>query len=291
MPSPPLACTVRGCGLPLTRHDRTWTCPSRHAYDVARRGYVNLLQPQDRRSPEAGDARAAIEARAGLLAAGVGRAILDAMAARAAALPLSDEPVVVELGSGGGDLLAALARLRPIAGIGLDLSVAAAEHAARRHAGLTWVVANADRRLPLLDGRVDLVLSMHARRNPAECGRVLAPGGHLLVAVPAEDDLIELRALVQGQGVPRDRTEALVAEHHPHFRLIDRETVRERRTLGRSELVELLRGTYRGRRHSVAARVGALDRLEVTLASDLCLFAPAPPAQGSSSAAPTSRTS
>lgn len=278
MPGPaieaPLACTVRDCFLPLVRCNGAWTCARGHSYDVARSGYVNLLQPQDRRSPHPGDARAAIDARARVLARGIGAAILGQFVDRAAALAPSPSAVAVDLGSGSGDALAALARARPIVGIGIDLSAAAIEQAARRFPALTWVVANADRRLPILDRRVDLVCSLHARRNPAECRRVLKDEGFLLVGVPARDDLIELRAAVYGAGVERDRADAVVAEHDEHFTVVERVTAREQHVIEHEMLLDLLRGSYRGAREANAEAVGALDRLAVTLASDFLLLAP-----------------
>jgi 23S rRNA (guanine745-N1)-methyltransferase len=263
---------VRGCGLPLTWQDRTLTCPDGHTYDLARSGYINLLQPQDRRSLNAGDAKAAIDARARLLDAGVGRPLLHQLVQIVNALSLRERAVVVDLGSGSGDALAAVTRNGSIAGIGIDLSTAAAEHAARRFPALTWVVANADRRLPLGDASVDLVMSVHARRNPAECARVLAPGSHLIVAVPAPDDLVELRAAVQGDRVEHDRADALIEEHQAPFVLQSRVSVREQRNLERDALLDLLRGTYRGGRLSASTRVEALASLNVTLASDVFLF-------------------
>ena len=271
--SAPLACTVRDCGLVLEPHGRSLRCARRHAYDIARSGYLNLLQPQDRRSREPGDAKHAVVARATLLAAGVGRTILEGFAARAAACDLPAGAVAVDLGTGSGDALAALAEERRIDGVGIDLSSAAIDHAARRFPSLTWVVANADRRLPLLDRTVDLVLSLHGRRNPPECARVLTRTGVVLVAVPARDDLIELRALVQGEAVERDRGDVLVQEHEPHFTLLERSSLRERHRLEREALLQLLQGTYRGGRTSAAPRIEALGAMEVTLASDLFLFA------------------
>jgi 23S rRNA (guanine745-N1)-methyltransferase len=235
---------------------------------------VNLLQPGDRRSPRAGDAKAAVEARARLLASGVLRVVFDAFVQRAAALDLGDAPSVVDLGCGSGDALVALARIRPVNGIGIDLSATAVEHAAKRFPQLTWVIANADRRLPVLDRSADLVLSLHARRNPPECARVLSQHGFLLIAIPAAEDLIELRAVVQGEGFARDRTEALVAEQTPFFTLRERSLVRDRHRLERPALLDLLRGTYRAERKGVADRVAALDHLDVTLASEILLFAP-----------------
>jgi 23S rRNA (guanine745-N1)-methyltransferase len=279
---PPLACSVRGCTRPLERRDRTFVCGAGHSYDVARSGYVNLLQPQDRRSAAAGDSRQAIEARASLLAAGIGRTLIEAIANRVARLDLDRlpsaalrsgkaAPTIVDLGCGSGDALAALTG-RAVTGIGIDLSTAAIEHAARYFPDRTWVVANADRRLPLLDGSVDVVLSLYGRRNPPDVARVLVPTGYLLVAVPAADDLIELRELVQGQRVERDRAAIVLAEHEPLFEPIDRSVVKETRELDRDAVLNLLRGTYRGVRRGDAERVAALTRMHVTLASELVVL-------------------
>jgi len=119
---------------------------------------------------------------------------------------------------------------------------------------------------------VDLVLSVHARRNPAECRRILREGGLVIVAVPAHDDLIELREAVQGERLERDRTAALIEEHRGRFEPVEQAEVRQRFDLDRDTLIQLLRGTYRGERQSVSPRVQALEYLEVTLASDIIVF-------------------
>ena len=274
MVSLPLACTVRDCAEPLHRRGQAYICARGHAYDIARSGYVNLLQPQDRRSLSAGDSRAAVTARAQLISDGIGGGVIDAVVARALSLPFAvSPPVIVELGAGSGETLGRLVAAGPVAGIGIDLSTAAAAHASRHFPAVTWVVANADRRLPLLDGSVDLILSVHARRNPEECRRVLRPRGFLLVAIPAADDLIELREVVQGNALERGRVASLVAEHDLRFTVVERATVRQTLELERATLLKLLRGTYRGGRISESARVQGLGRLSVTLASDIVLFA------------------
>ena len=112
---------------------------------------------------------------------------------------------------------------------------------------------------------MDVVVSLHARRNPPEVARVLHETGHLLVAVPAADDLIELRELVQGQRVERDRGEVVLAEHDTLFELVERSVVREMQDLDRDALLSVLTGTYRGVRRGVADRVAALTRMTVTL--------------------------
>lgn len=269
-----LACSVRGCGLPLLRHGAAFACERGHSFDIARHGYVNLLQPQDRRSLNAGDSKEAIDARADLFASGVGSVPALWFVDRAAALSLRDFAVVVDLGSGAGDVLAALAARRRIAGFGLDLSVPAVERAARRHPECTWVVANLDRRLPFLNASVDLALCHHGRRSPSECARVLAPSGVLLVAVPAPDDLIEVRTLLGGSATPIDRTVRLIDEHVKWFEVKEQFRADVRQTLDPGQIRLLLQGTYRGQRYSAARRLDDLVAMDVTFASDVFVFVP-----------------
>jgi 23S rRNA (guanine745-N1)-methyltransferase len=260
----------------LARTPRAWVCAGGHSFDIARSGYVNLLQPQDRRSRVAGDSVAALDARERLLTAGIGRNILDGFAGQASRLVVTDPPCVIELGCGAGDVLAAVAGASSHTGVGIDVSVAAIHRAARRFPDQTWVVANADRSLPFADRSVSMVLSFHGRRNPSECARVLDAGGWLLVAVPAPDDLVELRAAVQGTPAARDRGDAVISDHEPAFALRSRATLRERHRLDRVALVDLLHGTYRGARRAMADRMAALGTLEVTLASEVLAFARLP---------------
>jgi 23S rRNA (guanine745-N1)-methyltransferase len=212
-------------------------------------------------------------ARARLFARGVGGALVERLAGVVAGLALPPDACLLELGSGTGD---ALARLRAAAGaraVGLDLSSAAAEHAARRFTEVCWVVANADRRLPILGGSIALALSIHGRRNPSECARVLAPGGRALFAVPAADDLQELRAALHGESHADSRLPALLRDLEPHLRPLDQGQAREVITLDRHALTDVLRGTYRGQRNGALERLDPVDALDVTMAADWVLCA------------------
>ena len=277
-------CTVTGCGRPLSRQAQTLVCPAGHAHDRARSGYVNLLQPQDRKSPRAGDSPEAVAARARLYASGVGMGLIETLVERVRAERMGPDAVVADLGCGSGELLIALAEAGVRRSIGIDLSTAAVARAAKRAPALTWIVANADRRIPLLDRSAARLLSVHARRHPAECARVLAPGGWLLVAVPAPNDLIELRTHVLGPVEERSRIDAVLSEHADRFALHTQFSVRLRYRLERPALLDLLAGTYRGARSSAAAAVATLSTLEVTFASDVAIFSVRPP--GSADAPP-----
>jgi 23S rRNA (guanine745-N1)-methyltransferase len=254
----------------LERRQRSFVCPQGHSFDLARSGYCNLLQPQDRRSKHPGDSKEAVEARRRLLDAGYGAALLAALEEEIAAL--RPGAAVLDIGCGEGFYLGSLAARGGFEAHGLDLSVPAVELAARRYSGVTWVVANADRFLPYAPGSFDLILSLDARLSPAEIRRVLAPDGRLLVAVPAPDDLVELRAAVLGEGVLRDRLARAADLLAPDFALENRRTARQTALLDAAALGDALAATYRGARQSRQARLEGIPEMEVTLAHDLACF-------------------
>ena len=267
----PLACSVRACGLPLTRGERSWSCERGHSFDIARSGYLSLLQPQDRRSLDAGDARATAQARRELLDAGFGSALRELVSELAAAR-VSDEGVVADLGCGEGHFLAAVCARTALSGVGIDLSPHTIELAARRHPELTWLVANADRRLPLVDASLALLMSIDGRRSRDEMARVLAPGGTLLVAVPAEDDLAELRASVLGEAHAESRAARVLAELAPQFELVEQHRARQTVTLDNAGLERLALATYRCARRRERDALRELESLVVTSSHEVLLL-------------------
>ncbi len=190
---------------------------------------------------------------------------------------------VLDVGSGEGTYLGGIARERPVEAHGIDLATTAVDLAARRFPDLTWIVGNADRFLPWESGSFDLVLSIDARLNPGEMRRVLKPEGRLLVAVPAPDDLIELRAAVLGEGVTRDRMERVEAMLADDFDLEGRRTVRETVRLSPEAARDALAATYRGARESRRERIEAIAEMDVTLSHELARFrAPGAPRRSGS---------
>lgn len=271
-----LLCPVRDCGAPLARGERAWSCLRGHSFDLAKSGYLNLLQPQDKRSKTPGDSREAVAARRRILAAGHDAPFLEDLRATIAALPLPPNPAILDVGCGEGTHLAALAATFQAEAHGLDLSVPAIDLAARTHPGHTWVVANADRILPYADGSFDLALSLTARRNAPELHRVLSPPGRLLVAVPSEDDLAELREAVLGEKLLRNRVAPTVAAFAPHFELESHHPVRWTIPLEAEEVRDVLASTYRGKRESQRERVEGLGGRRVTMGRDVLVFARSP---------------
>lgn len=267
-----LLCPVRDCRLPLTSHGRRLACRRRHSFDIARPGYVNLLQVQDRRSPRPGDSVAAVEARGRLLARGVEAPLIDAVIGL---LALTPTDAALEVGCGDGHHIAAIAARFGCEGHGVDISVTSIEAAAKRHPRLHWIVANADRLLPFADASFRVVASITARRNAVEFRRVLRPDGTLLVVVPAPDDLIEVREAVLGEGRTRDRVDAAVAAMAAHFTLDRHERLRHVARLDPAAIRDVMTASYRALREGERGRLASLGDLDVTLSRDALLFRPA----------------
>lgn len=270
-----LSCPVRDCGRPLDADAsaKHLSCERGHTFDRARSGYVSLVQPQDRRSVRAGDAPEAAAARSRWLARGHMDGLLGVLTARLAAAGLGRGARIVEAGCGDGWAVAAVAERLGLEACGIDLSKAALERAARHRPDAVWIAANADRRLPFPDGSVDAVASVFGRRNPGEFGRILAPGGVIVAAVPGPDDLVELRSAILGQAVLEDRLPAVLAEFRG-FEELERERWTVRRELDRNAIADLLASTYRGVRRRERGRADALASLAVTLSADVAILRP-----------------
>ena len=247
-------------------------CPHGHSCDVARSGYINLLQPQDRRSKRPGDTPAAVAARRRLHDLGVTGPLLDGIAELAQASP---GDIVLDAGCGDGFYLGSLVRQSGCAGHGVDISIPAVEAAARRYppvaaaggASYEWIVVNADRFVPYADRSFSIVLSITGRMNAAEFRRVLRDDGRLLVALSAPDDMIELRSRAGKPG--RDRVPQTVETFAPQFKLVGRSQVSTAADLDAAAAQDVLLSIYR------PLRSQPVEAMRVTFSLDLLLFRPA----------------
>jgi 23S rRNA (guanine745-N1)-methyltransferase len=252
-----LLCPVRDCHLALERLERRLTCPRGHSFDVARSGYINLLQPQERRSKLPGDTAAALAGRRRLHDLGVTEPLLRGIAEMIDAKPGDS---VLDAGCGDGFYLGSMARRTGFDAHGVDISTAAVDAAARRYPECEWIVANADRFLPYADRSFSIVLSITARMNAEQFRRVLRGDGRLLVALPAPDDLIELR------GVGRDRVERTVKTFAGDFELAGQRRVSAVADLDAATVSDVLHSIYRPKQE------GRPEAMRVTFSLDLLLF-------------------
>ena len=197
--------------------------------------------------------------------------LVDAIAGAVSVTPAD---AVLDVGCGEGQHLAALVARWGCEGHGLDISAPAIDAAARGQPRLHWVVANADRWLPYANASFALVTSILARRNATEFRRVLRDDGHLLLVVPAPDDLIELREAVLGEGLQRDRVPDAVTALDSFFTLVNHDRHRHVAHLEPAAIADVMAGSYRGLRARARARLATVGALDVTLSRDLLLLRP-----------------
>lgn len=242
------------------RESRRVFCGNGHSFDIARSGYINLLQPQERRSKTPGDTGAAVAARRRLHDLGVTGPLLDGIAAL---LTPTSSDTVLDAGCGEGFYLGSLCRQSGAHGCGVDISGNAIDAAARRYPQCEWIVGNADRFVPYQDSSFSMVLSITGRMNPGEFRRVLRPDGQVLVALASPIDLIELR----GEGM--DRVARTTEAFAPRFKLLEQQQVTTTADLDASAIEDIRHSIYR----PMTAQTNEARR--VTFSLDLLLFAPA----------------
>ena len=270
-----LRCTVRNCSHTLVHSKNVLSCAAGHHFDQAKEGYWNLTQPQDKKSANPGDNREAVLARHRWLERGHAAGLVAALKSW---IPDSCPHMrILDIGCGDGSFGPALFQNHSTNFCGIDLSKGAIKLAAIQSAKswpeATWVLANADRGLPVLDSSVDCVVSLFGRRPAAEISRVLGPSGCCVVAVPGEDDLIELREQVQKEGKRRNRVDAIVEEMDDNgLACIEQKQWSTKIEIGPNEIADALAMTYRAGRRSEQSLVAAIGATKVTLAADLMQF-------------------
>lgn len=223
------ACPV--CGAELERTERSYRCANRHAYDLAAKGYVNLLLANQRKSKEPGDNKQMLAARRNILEAGTFRKLSDVLSQRTAELAadliagraVGPEPglgsgtregeafKVLEAGCGEGYYLeCAEAELRS-RGIraelyGIDISRDAVAMAAGAGDRIHYAVASS-RQLPVRSGSADCIYQIFAPHSDSEFSRVLREGGKLLTVIPGRHHLYGLKELLYEKPYLNDEAE------------------------------------------------------------------------------------
>ncbi|MFC4511998.1 putative RNA methyltransferase [Streptomyces ehimensis] len=265
------------CTAPLAMKDRALACSNGHSFDVAKQGYVNLLPGAVKYSA---DTREMVDARAEFLSAGHYAPIADALVALARdATDSSAEGCVLDIGGGTGYYQSHVMDAFPEAeGILLDISKFAARRAAKAHARIGAVVADAWQALPLQDASAALVVNTFAPRNGPELRRVLHPRGTLLVVTPRTDHLQELIDALDLMRVDERKEQRLSDQFAPHFSTTASRALTTTMTLDHhalNQLVGMGPNAWHRDGEALSARIAALpEPYEVTLSVTLTAYRP-----------------
>ena len=208
------------CGAELTREQNTLHCPSRHSFDIARQGYINLLTVQQKHSLTPGDTREQVLSRRAFLEAGFYQPISDAL--NRAALDYHAAGELLDIGCGEGYYSSRLAKAIAAPLTGLDISKEAVRCAAAKYKDARWICATAAH-IPVADGSIGTLTSLFALTLPEEFRRVLRKDGLFLQVVAAEDHLLGLKSIVYDQLKSKEKDTSPTL---PGFQLLESRPIR-----------------------------------------------------------------
>lgn len=228
----PFICPL--CQSLLTIQPKSWICPNRHCFDVAKQGYVNLLPVHFKNSKNPGDTTDAVQARRHFLQQGFYQPLKDLVMQWLA----QEQPdTILDIGCGEGYYTHGMRQIVSQV-TGLDIAKNAVQSAAKRYSDIQWLVASAAN-LPLADQSVDMVSSLFSPLPVEEMARVLKPTGQVLVATPATEHLHDLRAALFDQVNPH-QPEKFIELMSPRFLLKQQHTLTYPLQLNQSALKQLI---------------------------------------------------
>ena len=181
----PFICPV--CRKPLIKTDGALSC-GKHNFDISRKGYVNLLISNQKKSKNPGDNKQMIAARRRVLDSGYYSSLYFEI--EKIVSPLSPD-FILDLGCGEGSLTNLLAEKAKTC-VGLDVSKEAI-NAASSKKGIYAVASAAN--IPLPDKSVDVLVNSFAPLYP-DAERVLKDEGVVIKITPSTDHLFELKEAV-----------------------------------------------------------------------------------------------
>jgi 23S rRNA (guanine745-N1)-methyltransferase len=124
--------------------------------------------------------------------------------------------------------------------MGIDNSKDAVRLAARRSPDMRFVVADVHDVIPLITAGAEVLLDIFAPRNPPEFARVLAPGGLLVIVIPAPGHLSKLGSSVPMLGMEKGKEERLLKDFGSSFRWMGTRPVEYNAAVSGEEAVDLV---------------------------------------------------
>ena len=174
-------------------------CENNHCFDIAKEGYVHLLPVNKMHSRVPGDTKEMVNARREFLSAGYYKLFSDKLNELVMKYAF-DGCEIVDAGCGEGYYTENMRRCLKEHNVGanilgFDISKSAVRFAAKSDKESEYAVASIFD-IPISDGKADIVTNIFAPIVEAEFCRILKSSGVLIIAVPGEYHLWEMKTLV-----------------------------------------------------------------------------------------------
>ena len=233
------------CKKKIRFHAGGLVCKKEHTFDIASKGYVNLLQQT--KSFKGYDG-AFFKGRRAFFEAGYYDHIVNEVVDTVARLyDQAEELVVLDAGCGEGGYSAALEQSltdRGVSGQVLAFDIAAdAIKVAAGNDNVKWMIADITN-IPVKDDVVDCILDVFTPANYKEFNRVLKNNGYLIKVVPGSAHLQELREAVKNQLQNKEYSNEEVTDYFEgHYELVSRVKCTQTKELSGENLENLVRMT------------------------------------------------
>lgn len=189
------------CREKIVRGERAYRCEKNHSFDIAAKGYVNLLLSNQMNAKLPGDNKMMVNARADFLGKGYYSHLADSVA-QAVSENFSGGSIL-DAGCGEGFYTEEIYRrisekTDDFSLMGIDISKFACAHAARRFKGDSRceIAAASIFHMPLGDNSTDVLVTMFAPFCREEFHRILKKDGIFIMAIPGENHLMSFKAAV-----------------------------------------------------------------------------------------------
>ncbi len=201
------------CRTGLLKTEKTYVCEKGHSFDIAKKGYVNLLMSQ--KGTQHGDDKTMISARTDFLNRGFYNPLSEKIC-EFIDKHCKENPIILDAGCGEckytSDILKSLedsAKTPTV--IGVDISKEALGFAKRRTNKLHLAVAScAD--IPVKEECADVLVNIFAPFMAEEFKRVIKPDGIIIRVYPLRKHLWELKELIYDKPYENPETDMEEAE-------------------------------------------------------------------------------
>ena len=178
------------CREKLDLSGKSYICTNRHSFDVSKSGYVNLLLSKHTGKTVHGDNKLMLQARRDFLDKGFYSPLRDAICEKITS------GIILDAGCGEGYYTSGIKNISPDSEIyGIDISKTAVEMASKLYKNITFAVGSVFS-IPVADRSCDTLLTLFSPYCNSEFQRVLKNDGTMLMAIPSENHLWELKQAV-----------------------------------------------------------------------------------------------
>ena len=199
-----LKCPV--CNLCLKKHEKQYICINNHSYDIASKGYINLLLANQKNTKEPGDSKEMMEGRRDFLNKGYYHTFSEKLNEVIISNISGNNINILDAGCGEGYFLWRLKEAiykkesnitenKKFNFFGVDISKAAVTYAAKRDKKINFIVGS-NFNLPIMPNTIDIIIRNFAPSDEVELKRVLKDNGKLIVVTPGIQHLYGLKEIL-----------------------------------------------------------------------------------------------